>query len=299
MKYSIRNIDERYDFDLTGSSFIGTPRDGTLLFVTSKVKHLIPNLEGHRNCLVFVERGIEVDENVQKVNCVIFSDDPEAEYGRIAKQMKKSEEEELSRRKYTLTPEGYYLGENTVIGEGSVIEPGVLIGHGVIIGAGAHIGYGSTIRNAEIGDHFSCMDHSSIGVDAFFPAKENGCTYLIPSFGKIYIGNHVSIGCNVVIERGFNDNTRICDNAAVDSNVCIGHDVVLHKNVTITCGVDIAGFVEVGEDTYIGMNAAVKQRLSVGANVTVGMGSAVITNVKENTSVFGIPARKFGLSGRR
>ncbi len=51
----------------------------------------------------------------------------------------------------------------------------------------------------------------------------------------------------------------------------------------------------IGDRTYIGMNATVKQRLSIGEDVMIGMGSVVISNVKSGVSVFGNPARKYGM----
>ena len=123
---------------------------------------------------------------------------------------------------------------------------------------------------------------------------EGESTFRIPSFGKVYIGNHVDISSNVTVERGFNSHTIIKDNTKIDSNVCIGHDDIIGTNVVITAGASIAGLVTIGNDVYIGLNATIKQRLSIGDGALIGMGSVVIANVKEQLNVFGNPAVKFG-----
>lgn len=294
MEYNVLQIDSKYDFVITGVSFIGKPVDSTALFITNKVKRLLKNLDSIKNCLIFIQTGIEIPEKYKENNCFIVSEDPQLDYARFAVKISDIEKEKDRKRKYTLTPDGYYIGENVKLGNNVVIEPGSRIGHDVIIGENALIGFGSDINNAEIGNDFVCQGKSAIGVDAFFMA-EGEHKFRIPSFGKVYIGNNVDISSNVTIERGFNSHTIIKDNTKIDSNVCIGHDVVAGENVVITSGASIAGLVNIGKNVYIGMNATVKQRLNIGDGAMIGMGSVVISNVKEGISVFGNPAVKFGV----
>lgn len=293
MEYNVSQINPKYDFNITGVSFIGNPVNGTVLFITKKVKKLLGNLDSKINCLVFIQEGIEIQNQYKKDNCFVLCEDPQLEYARFALKMNQIEKEKDKKRKYTLTPEGYYIGENVKLGENVVIEPCCKIGHDVIIGDNAFVGFGSTILNAEIGDNFVCQGRSAIGVDAFFMAESEN-KFRIPSFGKVYIGNYVDISSNVTVERGFNSHTIIKDNTKIDSNVCIGHDDIIGENVVITSGASIAGLVTVGKNVYVGMNATVKQRLDIGNDALIGMGSVVISNVKEGISVFGNPAVKFG-----
>ena len=292
MRYAVHELDSRYDFEITGVSFIGDPRDGTALFVTAKMEKQLIKLLDHRHCLVFAETGLSVPEEITRENCILFSDSPLTAYGRFAQKEAEKEEQLQNKRCRTLTSGGYYVGENVRIGEGSVIEPGCLIDHDVEIGADAKIGFGSVIRHAIIGDHFRCGAHARIGEDAFFPAGEDGQVFRVPSFGNVRIGNCVDLGSQVIIERGFNSQTVLHDQIMIDAGVCIGHDDMIGECVRIACGVRLAGLVTVGEDVYLGMNASVKQRLNIGKGAVVGMGSVVLSQVPENTSVFGIPARK-------
>lgn len=294
MEYNISQIDSNYDFIVRGASFIGNPRNNTILFVTAKVKKLLANLNGCEECLVFAEEGIEIPELLKARNCFIMAKDPQLEYANLAVEIEKEEKIKDKAKKYSLTEGGYYIGENVSLGKNSYIEPNCLIGHDVVIGDNAHIGFGSTIKNAVIGNDFSCNDYTCVGTDAFFMA-EGERKFRIPSFGKVIIEDNVDLSCSVIIERGFNSDTVIGQNTKIDSAVVIGHDVCLGENVVITCGANIAGLVNVGNDTFIGMNATIKQRLNIGEKAMIGMGSAVMTKVKDNVSVLGNPAHKFGL----
>ena len=294
MKFDISRINGEYSFVLSGVSFIGDPRDNTILFVTSKVGHFLSNLEKCKNCLVFVEEDLEIPESYEEKNCIIRAKDPQLEYAKLAVQIATEEREKEKNRKYTLTDGGYYIGENTQIGENCIIGENCRIGHDVVIGNNASIGFGSVISHSTIGDDFSCMDHCSIGIDAFFFA-DGEKKFRIPSFGKVFIGNNVDFSSHVILERGFNSDTVISDNTKIDSGVCLGHDVHLGENVFIVGGTNIAGLVHVGKNTYIGMNATIKQRLEIGENAVIGMGAAVIADVKPGTHVFGNPAKRFGV----
>ena len=295
MQFHVGSLDPRYDFTVTGTSFIGEPRDGTVLFVTGKLKAQTELLRGHRGCLVFAETGLSLPDECLGDNCILFSDNPVAAYGRFMQAEAEKERALERQRRRTLTPDGYWIGENVRIGADADIEPGCLIDHDVVIGDHARIGFGTVIRHARIGDGFRCGAQVRIGEDAFFPAEDGGEVFRIPSAGDVEIGRDVDLGSHVVIERGFNGRTVLHDRVMLDAQVCIGHDDVLGERVRIACGAKLAGMITVGADAYLGVNASVKQRLTIGERAVVGMGSVVISRVPADSSVFGCPARKMRL----
>ena len=73
----------------------------------------------------------------------------------------------------------------------------------------------------------------------------------------------------------------------------IGHDVHLHRNVDITAGGIIGGLDKLGEHSYVGINAVLRNRITVGANAIIGMGSTVTKSVEAGITVAGDPARLF------
>ena len=59
----------------------------------------------------------------------------------------------------------------------------------------------------------------------------------------------------------------------------------------------MAGWAELRERAFVGAGAAVRDRVTVGADGVVGMGAAVVSDVPEATTVVGVPAEP--LSGGR
>ena len=73
--------------------------------------------------------------------------------------------------------------------------------------------------------------------------------------------------------------------------VHIGHDAHLHKNVEITAGAVVGGFVDARDGAYIGINAVIRNRISLGINSFVGMGATVTKSVEDGVTVVGNPAK--------
>ncbi|MDD7833555.1 MULTISPECIES: acetyltransferase [Paenarthrobacter] len=73
--------------------------------------------------------------------------------------------------------------------------------------------------------------------------------------------------------------------------VTFTHDDVISDYATFASGVSLGGNVHVGRAAYIGMNASVRERRSIGAKATIGMGAAVLTDVPDDETWAGVPAR--------
>lgn len=90
-----------------------------------------------------------------------------------------------------------------------------------------------------------------------------------------YISNNVTIGNYVTIQ----------------THVAVGHDVKISNFCQINSLSFLGGFVKVGESSTINPGAVVIPKKTVGHNATVGINSSVLLDVKNNTSVFGNPAK--------
>lgn len=105
-------------------------------------------------------------------------------------------------------------------------------------------------------------------------------------------------------------NTNIGDGCIIRTACSISCDITIGRFVTIMgysvlghdCGVKdwshlgaysfLGGFSQVGESVTLHPGVRLLPHKKVGNNSTVGAGSVVIRNVKEGTSVFGVPAKK-------
>lgn len=109
---------------------------------------------------------------------------------------------------------------------------------------------------------------------------------------------HYPEGCR--IGRG----SILLRNVTLTASVTLGSHVVAMPSVTFThdddvadfatfaAGVSLGGGVRIGRAAYLGMNSSVRERTSVGAYATVGMGAAVLSNVPDGETWVGVPAHE-------
>lgn len=293
MIFDISGFDPEKFHNISGMSYIGKPKSSTAMYITLKVADLLSQLDKVENCLVFVEKGMDISENQGKKNSFVVCDDPRLEYAKFADFFAKKRFEKEKSIKYIFSPQGYYISEDSHIESDAYIEPGCVIGPNVTIGKNAKILANSVIRRASIGDNFLSNENAVIGANGFTMAEdEKGNKIRIPTLGRVVIGNNVEVGVNVNISCGSSDDTIIDDNVKIDALVHIGHDVHIHKNAEITAGGIIGGFDELYESSYVGINATLRNRITIGSNAVIGMGSTVTKSVENDTTVVGNPARK-------
>ena len=294
MRVNANRVVEGKDFNIFGASYIGKPKSNTALYISKKIEKLLSALTDVKECLVFAEEGMDVPEPLLLKHAFHFSVNPQLSYSVFAAMFERERNEEESKLRYNLTPEGYYISETAVVGKGAYIEPNCVIGHGVTIGENATILSGTVIRHATIGDNFIANEQSVIGSSGFTMAEdEDGNKIRIPTLGHVIIGDNVEVGAHDNISCGSGGDTVLEDFVKLDALVHIGHDTHLHKNVEITAGVTISGFCELGEHAYVGVNAVLRNRIKVGENAFIGMGSNVTKSVEANTTVAGNPAKIF------
>ena len=292
MEINVKELCPEFDFVVSGVSYIGRPRPNTAMYVSKKVEKLIDNLFSVTSCLVFAENGVTVPKKITEKNCFIFTDSPQRDYALFAERLSQQRFQQDKLRRYVMCEGGYYLGENVQLGENAHIEPGCLIGHDVVVGKNAHIKAGTIIKNAIIGDFFVANEKAVIGSSGFTMVKDvNGNLMRIPTLGKVIIGNHVEIGAQDNISCGSGGDTVIEDYVKLDALVYIAHDVHLDKNIQIAAGGIVGGFADVGEGVFMGFNASLKNRVNVGDDSVIGMGTNVIRSVESNVTVVGNPAR--------
>lgn len=294
MEYLVNKIDKNYHFTVNGVSYVGNPKKNTAMYVSKKVSYLLDKLKTLQNCLIFAEVGIEVSDDLKRENCFIFCQNPQLSYAKFINDFAEEKHRIDSKREMRLTDGGYYIGENVQIGCDSYIEPGCLIGHDVVIGSNAKILSGSVIKNAVIGDNFFCNEKAVIGSTSFTMYEdENGNKGRIATLGRVMIGNYVEVGAYDNICAGGCGDTIIEDYVKLDALIHIGHDAHLHKNAELTAGTIVGGFADVGEKAYIGLNSSIRNRISLGENSVIGMGTNVTKNVPPEITVVGNPAREF------
>ena len=166
-----------------------------------------------------------------------------------------------------------YVGES-IIGEGSIIYSNVSIYDGVTIGKNCIINSGAVLGSEGFG-YNRYKDHS----------------IQFPHLSGIIIKDNFELGSNSSIDRGCLSDTIIGNNCKIDNNVHVGHNVVMGNSIWIAANTCIGGSVNIKDNASIFMGSKIADKVKIGKNSFVGIGSVVISDIPENKKCFGVPAR--------
>lgn len=179
------------------------------------------------------------------------------------------------------------------------IDPTVLIGKNVSIENDVEIGSGTVIydnvvikRNVKIGSNCIIKSNSVIGEEGFgFERDQNGIPHRMIHLGSVIIKNNVEIGSLTTVCRGALSNTLIENNVKIDDHCHIAHNVEIHANTLICAGCTIGGSTIVEEGCWLSINASIKDKLRIGKQAFIGIGSVVVKDIPNDVKVLGNPAR--------
>jgi acetyltransferase EpsM len=107
------------------------------------------------------------------------------------------------------------------------------------------------------------------------------------------IGSDVVIGPGSVIMPGaiINTGSRIGKHVLINTGAIIEHDNIVGDFVHVASGVTTAGNVEIGETSMLGTGTKVIQGLKIGKSAMIGAGAVVVSDIPDNCTAFGVPAR--------
>jgi sugar O-acyltransferase (sialic acid O-acetyltransferase NeuD family) len=108
----------------------------------------------------------------------------------------------------------------------------------------------------------------------------------VSSLSRVGLGTALFAGVVVNIDAALGAAVIVNTGATID------HDCVLHDGVHIAPGAHLSGNVHVGQCSWIGVGACVKQGVRIGADVMVGAGAVVVSDIPDAVTVVGNPARR-------
>lgn len=119
------------------------------------------------------------------------------------------------------------------------------------------------------------------------------CVVTVVHPGAI-VSRYAAIGQGTVIFAGAVVNAKACigQGAILNTGCSIDHDCALGDAVHISPGARLAGGVYVGDLSWIGIGACVRQLVRIGERVMVGAGSAVVSDIPNDVTVAGVPAKR-------
>ena len=202
-----------------------------------------------------------------------------------------------SNNKIQFSKKNILIGENTLIdktvkiGKDTEIGNNVIIKHGVHIGKNCKIGSNVIIENALMGDNIIIKSGTLIGQTGFGFNFEKKKRIKFPHIGRVIIENDVLIGSFCTIDRGSLTDTVIGEFTSIDNQVQIAHNVKIGNFCMIAAQSGIAGSTVIGNNVQIGGQTGISGHLSIGNNVKIGGKSGVISDINDNQTVMGYPAK--------
>lgn len=178
---------------------------------------------------------------------------------------------------------GVSIGAGSTVGPGTVILPNVTIGPNVRIGADCLVKSGTVIGQPGFGYYKS----------------DTGMPRHLPHVGGVIIGDHVHLGALNTVASGTIHPTVIADHVKTDDHVHVAHNCLIGRGTLITACAELSGSVTVGEQVWIGPNAAIRDGLEIGDEAFIVMGSVVTKSVPAHGRVFGNPAKSMKYQDER
>jgi UDP-3-O-[3-hydroxymyristoyl] glucosamine N-acyltransferase len=134
--------------------------------------------------------------------------------------------------------------------------------------------------------------NSCIGAQALVAPREFilfGKKKLDESKGPAIIKEEAHIGPlnSIFLAHKEGSNTIIGKNVITGGNITIGHDVIIGEQSMIYANSMIAGYVKIGKRCRIGPSAVIRNRITIGDEAIVSMGSVVTRDVPPKKRVTG------------
>jgi len=101
----------------------------------------------------------------------------------------------------------------------------------------------------------------------------------------------IALGSVVMANAVINPAVKIGQGCIINTAATIDHDCILADGVHVSPGAHLAGNINIGEHSWLGIGCSIKQGLTIGCNVVVGVGAAVVTSIDDNCVAVGVPAK--------
>jgi sugar O-acyltransferase (sialic acid O-acetyltransferase NeuD family) len=110
---------------------------------------------------------------------------------------------------------------------------------------------------------------------------------------SVLIGRSVSIGegCLICANTIITVDITLGNHVLIDFACTLGHDSRFENFTTLYPGVNIGGYVSIGNSSEIGTGSQILPNVVIGNNCIVGAGAVVLKNLPANCTAVGVPAK--------
>ena len=127
-------------------------------------------------------------------------------------------------------------------------------------------------------------------LEPFLSAGAEFITFIHPTST---LGSRIKIGRGVFICPGvsISADIKIGDFVMIGPNSTIGHDAVIGDWTTLCAQCDVTGKVNIGNEVFMGSRVSIIPSKKIGSRSILGAGAVIISNVPDNVTMVGNPAR--------
>ena len=104
----------------------------------------------------------------------------------------------------------------------------------------------------------------------------------------VSVGEGTAVMPNAVINAG----ATIGKHCIINSSAVVEHDNVIDDFAHISVGAKLGGTVRIGQRSWIGIGACVRNNIFICADCMIGAGAVVVKNIQEAGTYIGVPAKK-------
>lgn len=107
------------------------------------------------------------------------------------------------------------------------------------------------------------------------------------------VSRYATIGAGCLIGAGsvVNYGAALGKGVIVNTHAGVDHDCNIGAFCHIAPAAHMAADVVLGEGVFLGIGASVRNGITIGAHTMIGAGAAVVSDISDNQTVVGVPAR--------
>lgn len=108
------------------------------------------------------------------------------------------------------------------------------------------------------------------------------------------IGEQVYLEAGTVVMAGavINCCTKIGKGCIINTTSTVDHDNIIEDYVHISPGAHLAGTVNIGRGTWLGIGSIISNNINVTGGCRIGAGTIVVKDITELGTYVGVPSRR-------
>lgn len=138
---------------------------------------------------------------------------------------------------------------------------------------------------------FCAIGNNTLRAHLFGTLPLDSASVLVHPAATLSPSARLGAGTLVVAGAVVNADVEVGRGVILNTSSSVDHDCILGDFVHVSPGARLAGNVRVGARSWIGIGAVVREGVTIGEDVLVAAGAAVIEDLPNDARVGGVPAR--------